>query len=334
MSTSELHHAEFIKSFSNKDKFIPKQDKLSFYVKCSDMRRYKVKYGLRLRDAIRAAPMTHKSPEPHITELSEEEINIDTQQNQATYYPLEDLLYINRKNLSPALKEYMKVQVFSPNLEQKKYNNLPSFFLEKYKIISKVLDEDKLHRQIKENQEIQIKSFNKQPQKNDIVKKKNKRFEWEDEMSEIGEEVEKLVEHDLYEEQRRTLEKIRKQEEAKRMFGEQKRIQTFVDPRHRNLKFTHKTSRKCNHQSLPDLQFALPPPLSDSPQFFLPEITPNAGVSSPVFSSPKSSSSVKDMIKDIKSMQKSLNSQFLYNTKSKSRTTRDLKLQSPYKTDL
>lgn len=93
------------------------------------------------------------------------------------YFPLNDLLFRNRNNMSPALNEYMRNPKFTSNLELKKYQNLPSFFLEKYKIISKVLDEDKLHRQIQENHDIQIKSMNKQPQKDGSSRKKKRKFE-------------------------------------------------------------------------------------------------------------------------------------------------------------
>lgn len=48
--------------------------------------------------------------------------------------------------LSPAMDEYLQTRYFSPDLEMKKISNLDAYFLEKYQIVTNLLNEPKTYK--------------------------------------------------------------------------------------------------------------------------------------------------------------------------------------------
>ena len=160
-------------------------------------------------------------------------------QEQNPYYHLEYLVSSDYRSPSPGFSEYTTKKTFVPQLEFKKNNYLPNYLLEKYKLISKSLQEDKYFNNLEANQKLQkqlasieekptqVEHFQKAPKDNLTTSS----LLWEDGIQKLDQEIIQKVDQELKLEKQAVEYMLKKREQFKHMFGAKKKKQVFIDPR-------------------------------------------------------------------------------------------------------
>jgi len=134
---------------------LPSENSLNFFVQCSEERLYRVRNGIRLRDAVETHQDIYETlvKQRKPARSNEEEhkklkqaviLGLDHQRPRPgsgpSYFQLEEVRTAEGQ-ASPGMQEYVKAKKFDAGIERKKHHFLPSYFYERYAKVSTLLNE-------------------------------------------------------------------------------------------------------------------------------------------------------------------------------------------------
>ena len=134
---------------------LPSENSLNFFVQCSEERLYRVRNGIRLKEAVenhlnifgslvKQRKPAHSNEEEHKKLKQAVILGLDHQHPRPvtgnSYFPLETVKE-SVGQTSAGMKEYIRARKFDPEIERKKHHFLPSYFYERYARISTLLNE-------------------------------------------------------------------------------------------------------------------------------------------------------------------------------------------------
>ena len=179
-----------------------------------------MKNGLTLPEVAAAQRKDFANKPPEVKPLLEAgTLVLEPESAPREYYSPRELLQKARP--SPGMKEYLSLKSFSLAAERKKISNLPKFFFvrgsqEKYHLLSTELSEPLLIAALNKAQRVG-RLADSQRQSMHQLSKQGHTFEFEDGVSEVNEDIRRIVE-EQFERQRNEAEQAKKRREAQLIF--------------------------------------------------------------------------------------------------------------------